>query len=780
MIGKTVSHYKIIEKLGEGGMGMVYRAEDTRLGRNVALKFLAPEMTRDPEARKRFEHEARAASALDHSNICTLHEIEETDEGRIFIVMSYYQGDSLREKLDRGPLPLKEALDIAIQIGEGLERAHESGITHRDIKPANIIITVRGEVKICDFGLAKLSGVTKLTREGTTLGTVEYMSPEQANGLEVDNRSDIWSLGIVLYHMLTGHSPFRGEYDQSVIYSIINDDPEPVTALRSGLPVEIDRIMTKALAKKPEERYQHVSDLLVDLRTLNQGKESSKGPPKSTAGKGAGHKWIITAAVAVIVIAAALLLRGFLPGERNGKIDSIAVLPLDNISQEQDQEYFVEGMTEALIASLARVENIKVISRTSIMRYKDHSKTIPEIGRDLDVDAIVEGSVMRADGRVRITAQLIEARTDRHLWANSYSRDLRDILALQSEVAGAIAREIKVSVLPKELSSNTVERSIDPSAHEAYLKGRYQWNKRTREGLERSIGYFQEAVSIDPDFVRAHAGLADGYIVLADWGFMLPKDGYARGKEIALRTIELDPTLGEAHASYAATLKLLDYRWEEAESEFQKAIELSPNYATGYQWYGELLMQLGRDEEAITMMKKALELDPLSLMINGTYASVLYYADRYDQSLAQCERTLELDDDFIFVLYLMHSIYVEKGMYEKAVQAAKRLLKTCGAENEIMELTEKKYRNEGVEGYVRFFIREGIDYSGQQYNNPYYKATFYAFLEDYDSAFTHLEKALDAGSMLSCGLRIENMLDPIRKDPRFTAMLQRVGLAEPE
>ncbi len=781
MIGKTVSHYKIIEELGRGGMGEVYLAEDTKLHRKVALKFLPSEFTRDPAAKERFMHEARAASALDHPNICNIHEIDETDDGRTFICMAYYEGVPLKERLAQGPLGLEEAIDTALQIGTGLERAHESGITHRDIKPANIMVTDRGEVKIVDFGLAKLGGTTKLTKEGTTLGTVEYMSPEQARGAEVDHRTDIWSLGVVLYQMIAGRPPFEREYEQAVMYAIMNDDPEPVTALRTGVPLEIDRILGKALAKNPDERYQVVGDLLVDLRAVRRQIEAGHRAPRPTVPRKTGTpKWIYISAAAVVIVIAAVLLRGFLLTGRTDAIDSIAVLPLDNISQDSEQDYFVDGMTEVLIAHLARIKSLKVISRTSVMRYKDHEKSLPDVARELDVDAIVEGSVMRAGDRVRITAQLIDARTDEHLWANTFDRDLKDILDLQSEVAQNIAREIKISLTPREETRLAGSQQIDPAAHEAYLRGRYHWNKRTKDGIERSIEYFEEAIRIDPDFALAHAGLADAYIVLADWGHILPREGYAKGKEIALRALELDPDLGEAHASYAAALKLLDYRWEDSEREFRRALELNPNYATAHQWYAELLNHLGRFDEAIAMNERALELDPLSLIINAIHALILQYAGRDGEAIEQCERALELDPCFVLSYTVMQMSYQARGMYEEALGPIKKSMECMGIDADTIRILDDTFESGGQDALNRLFIDAGMTmyYSEGTFNIPYYIATAYAQLGEADSAFVCLERNFELGTMHVCELGIDRLLDPLRSDPRFTEMLRRVGLAE--
>jgi len=560
MTGKIISHYKILEKLGGGGMGVVYKAEDAKLKRSVALKFLPFDLTRDDEAKERFVHEAQAASALDHPNICNIHEIDETADGQIFICMAYYEGETLKKKVASGKatpagLQVANTIDIAMQIAQGLARAHEAGITHRDIKPANIMITNRGEVKIVDFGLAKLAGRTKITKSGTTMGTVAYMSPEQAQGAETDHRTDIWSLGVVLYEMLTGQLPFRGEYEMAMMYSIVNTDPKTVRSLRSEVSVGLEQIINKALAKKPEERYQQIDELLADLKSPTQKSESKK--PFSTRKLAIGRRGYLYAGLAVLILG--VVLAGiFLRPKSAEAIDSIAVLPLENMTGDPNQEYFVDGMTEALIANLAKISSLRVISRTSIMQYKKARKSLPDIAKELNVAAIVEGSVLRSDGRVRITAQLIDAPKDRHMWANSYDRDLRDVLALQSEVTTAIVREIQVKLTPQEQTQLTKTRTVTPQAYDAYLQGRYFLKKWTEEDSKKALKYFQEAIELDPTYAQAHAGLADYYTQSSFWGFIFPKDSYPKAKAAAAKALELDETIAEAHNTLAQIKLVFD------------------------------------------------------------------------------------------------------------------------------------------------------------------------------------------------------------------------------
>jgi non-specific serine/threonine protein kinase len=444
MIGQTISHYKILEKLGEGGMGVVYKAEDTKLKRAVALKFLPPGLTRDPEAKERFLHEAQAAAALEHQHICNIYEIDESED-QIFIVMSCFEGQTIKEKIDSGPLKIDEALKIAIQAAEGLQAAHEKEIVHRDIKSANIMVTGKGQTKIMDFGLAKLKGQTKITKEGTTLGTASYMSPEQAQGADVDHRTDIWSLGVVLYEMITGQLPFRGEYEQALVYSIMNEQPEPLTALRTGVPMELERIVNKTLAKDPSERYQHADDLMVDLRNLKKDTKPGMSVPGKKVRIDTPQKPIKRLVIGAVVIILVLLVGYWFLSKKQSQppvvvsedLKSIAVLPFVNMSADKNQEYFCDGMTEDIITKLSQVTDLKVISRTSVMLYKDKKKRIRDIGEELNVAAILEGSVRKGGNRLRITAQLINTKTEAHIWADAFDRDIdiKDVFNVQSEVA---------------------------------------------------------------------------------------------------------------------------------------------------------------------------------------------------------------------------------------------------------------------------------------------------------------------------------------------------------
>jgi serine/threonine-protein kinase len=777
MIGKTISHYRILEKLGEGGMGVVYKAEDTKLGRHVALKFLPPALTMNAEARERFMQEARAASALDHRNICNIHDIEQTDDGQVFIAMAYYDGATLKERIEQGPLKLDEAIDIAIQAADGLARAHEGGITHRDIKPANIMITDRGEAKLLDFGLAKLKGAADLTKAGTTLGTTGYMSPEQAHGGLIDHRSDVWSLGVVLYEMVTGRRPFSGEYEQTIIYSILNDEPEPVTALRANLPIELDRVIGKALAKNPSERYLTMNDLLVDLRSLEKRMGQRGEPITRPKGAFSGKRIALATGAAAVIIATVIVAWPHLFPHRAVAIDSIAVLPLDNLSGDPAQEYFADGMTEALITDLAKIGALKVISRTSVMRFKDTTEPLPKIARDLGVDAVVEGSALLIGDRVRITAQLIEAATDRHIWAESYERDLRDVFSMQQEVARSIAAAIQVALTPAEKATLAEAARVDPKVHDLYLRGRYHWNKRLPEDLTKSIEYFESAIDLDPRFAPAYAAIAEVYVVIANWGYAAPRETYARSKQYAEKSIEIDSTLPGAWASLGEVEEYLNFNWREAERLFRKAIELNPNYSTSHLWYALYLSDAGRRDEALEEMERARTLDPLGLAVNHVKAKILYRNERYEDAIAQCRMILDLDKEFRAPILVAAFSYAAMGKYAEYAREMQTVIAYYQKAPGYAEEAGRAFERGGKEALWRWNTENIDKYALWPSNSPAYKAMNYANLGETDRAIEELQKAMDTRSLVVFDV-IRDPVSPLRDDPRFKKILEQVGLTQ--
>jgi serine/threonine protein kinase/tetratricopeptide (TPR) repeat protein len=778
MIGQTISHYKILEKLGEGGMGVVYKAEDTRLKRTVALKFLPQQLTSDSEVKTRFTQEAKAASALDHPNICTIHEIDETDEGELFMAMACYEGETLKERIARGPLPLEEAIDIAQQIGQGLSKAHAKEIVHRDIKPANIFVTDDGLVKILDFGLAKLVGQTRLTRKGTTMGTVAYMSPEQARGEEVDHRSDLWSLGVVLYEMVTGKLPFRGEHEQATIYSILNDEPKPLTDFCENIPKELAHVVEIAMAKSPNDRYPSVGDLLAALRSCQAHLKAEKTANVEDRGREMQRKKTLRYSSVAALVILLVVVGLFLAPERGEGIGSIAVLPLENLSGDPEQEYFADGMTDELISNIAKVSALRVISRTSVMRYKDTDKSLPEIARELNVDAIVEGSVLRSGNRIRISAQLIHAAKDEHLWAESYERDLRDILSLQRELARVIATRIDIELTPQEESALASTRSIDPEAHEAYLKGRYQWNKRTRDGLEKSVDFFERAIARDPGYAHAYVGLADAYIVLADLDYRAPRDCYPKAKELVERALEIDEHLAEAQNTQAYIKYSYEWNWAEAESGFKRAIELNPSYATARQWYSEYLCTLGRHDEAINESQRAQELDPLAVMIHTNTGIIFYCAGRFDQAIEQCHKALEINDDFYLALYYLAQSSRERGQYDEAFEGYVRMLQALGLDGEEMDRLRQIYNTSGLDGYYRWFVDEGFEKINALEVLRWQFIVSCVYLGETDLALEWLARCVEEHRRWVLDMGIEPAFTELRSDSKFADLLRQMGLEQ--
>ncbi len=689
MINKTISHYKILEKIGEGGMGVVYKAEDTKLKRIVALKFLPPELTRDKESKKRFLHEAQAASAMDHPNICTVHEIGETEDGQMFIAMGYYEGKTLKEKIANSPLPIANAINIAIQIAEGLNKAHVKEIVHRDIKSANIIITAEGTAKILDFGLAKLRGRTKLTKEGSTLGTIDYMSPEQASGEESDHRSDIWSLGVLLYEMVTGQVPFKGEYEQAIMYSIMNEEPEPVTGLRTGIPMELERIINKTLNKDISTRYQNITDMIVDLKNLiKKSEKTTKDPQKGIVKKKRvlskkTFKWWGLILPVVLVMAGYLLLKEKPQTEKpstqktseieklseNQWKNSIAVLPFSNISADKEQEYFCDGITEEIITKLTTIKDLKVISRTSVMKFKKSEKTIKEIGLKLGVENVLEGSVRKDKNRIRITAQLIRVADDAHLWAKNYDRNLESIFEVQDEVSRAIANSLEVTLSPEVLDQFKSGETKNMLAYEYYLKGMYIFNSRYYLDMNDKTFYavvamFKKALEIDPNYARAYGGLSwaygNHYIVNRDIKY------FNLALKFARKTRELAPDSPEGYGGGIGHSYSMMGKYDLAYFEFKKALQKAPNNAILNFTIGFYYHKMGLYHQALQYCTRAIELDPLLLLPYITKARSSVYLRNYGQSVQYLNKALDFfpDQKYLIRLYCTHYLWMKN--YDKA------------------------------------------------------------------------------------------------------------------
>ncbi len=661
---------------------MVYKAQDVTLDRIVALKFLPPTLSPSADEKTRFILEAKAASSLDHPNICTVHEIGETADGRLFIAMSNYEGQSLSEKIKEGPVKISAAIEFAIQIADGLNAAHAKRIVHRDIKSSNVMATKTGQIKILDFGLSKKVGATLLTKTGATVGTVPYMSPEQARGEKVDQRTDIWSLGVVLYEMITGRLPFRSEYNEALVYSILNEDPPSPTSLRSDVPMELERIVNKTMRKEPGERYQHVEELLTDLRVLKKHFESGTTIGQSIKAQIEKRKrtYLYSGVAAAVILTAASLFLWHVANQNNNEIvpatartetpvnnvwkNSIAVLPFKNISADKEQEFFCDGITEQIITNLSNLRDLKVVARTSVMHFKNSDKTIPQIAQEMYVANVLEGSVRKSGNRIRISAQLIKADDGFHLWARDYDRELKDIFAVQDNVSTEIVRALKFNLTSEQTAILSKRYTDNTEAYQLYLKGLYFWDKRTQQDNEKATEFFEKAIRVDPNYALAMAGLADTYLFQS----LLPRKlSMPRAKETALRALATDSTLAEAQTTLAFVTMNYEFDWKGAERGFKRAIELNPNYPIAPQFYGTCMLLQGRTDEGLREIKRALELDPVSLAINWSFGMNLYLARRYDQAIEQLKRTLQMEPGYSLALGTLAQAYLQKGLNGQAI-----------------------------------------------------------------------------------------------------------------
>jgi len=775
--GSTLAgRYKIIEELGRGGMGVVYQAEDTKLKRTVALKFLPPELTHISEVNERFMREAQAAAALDHPNICTVYEFDETEE-TTFISMAYIEGQSLRKKIESDPLELDESLKIAMQVAEGLQEAHKKGVIHRDIKSANIMVTETAQAKIMDFGLARVSGTTLLTKEGSTMGTIAYMSPEQARGQEVDFRTDIWSLGVVLYEMFSGLLPFKGEHDQSVVYSILNEKPKPVTDLRSEIPMSIGQVVSKALEKNPDERYQHIEELLDDLKSISAGIVPDEIKVRLRKAKLLKRKRAILYAgsagfVILMIVLALTLFTG-----RSDAIESIAVLPLENLTGDAEKDYFVDGITDELIGHLGQISALRVISRQSVMQYRGSDKPLPEIARELNVDAVLEGSVQQVGDSVRIRVQLIDVLPqERNLWGQTYERAMTDVLEMYNEVARAIVNEVQITLTPKEETRLASALQVNPQAYEAYLKGISHLYKLTPPELDAALHYFEQALETDPNYALAYTGISFVWVGRQQMGLVIPSEATPKAKEAAQRALELDDTLAEVHYTWAIIRTWSDWDWEGGEQAFKRALELKPNYAEALVYYSNLLCYVGRLDEALAKAERAVQLDPLNSIILTISGSVLEYLHRFDDVIELAQKALRTSPNDPVGHNSLWGSYYMKGMYEESLESAKALFMGLGFA-EIAEVMAQGYEEDGYSGAMTSAAEIMVAFSKQTYISPYYIAMMYAFAGDKENTIEWLEKGYEMKDPMMPYISAFTF-DLLDDEPRYQDLLRQMNLPE--
>ncbi len=774
--GSTLAgRYTIIEELGRGGMGVVYKAEDTKLKRTVALKFLPPELTHISEVKERFVREAQAAAALDHPHICTVYEFDEAEE-TTFISMAYIEGQSLRKKIESGPLELDEALKIATQVAEGLQEAHKKGVVHRDIKSANIMVTEKGQSKIMDFGLARMTGTTMLTQEGTTMGTIAYMSPEQARGEEVDHRTDIWSLGVVLYEMFCGQLPFKGDHEQTVLYSILNKKPKPITDLKTDIPVSIGQVVSKALEKNPDKRYQQAEELLDDLKSISAGivPEEIKARLRKEKLRKRKRTILYAGAAGLIIIMAVIALNLFTG--RAKAIDSIAVLPLKNLMGDPEQDYFVDGVTDELIGQLGQISGLKrVISRTSVMQYKDTDKSLPEIARELNVDALVEGTVYQVGESVSIKLQLFDALPEeRSLWTKRYDRPKTDVLVMYNEMASAIADNIQVKLTAEETTRLAGARQVNTEAYEAYLKGMSSLMRLNPEDIEAGIHYLETALEKDPDFALAHAGVANFWCLQQVMGSLPPNETTPLFRAAAQRALDLDPTLAEVHY-VDAFVKWFGWDWKGAEEAFKRAIEINPNYPEARAQYSQLLAILKRPEEAIVQAQQAIELDPFNPVIMGLYGSTFSMVGRYDEGMAMAHKELRMSPNSSLGLQILWWGHHYKGEYDQAFEGAKAYYTAMGLAP-IVQIMEEGYETGGYFEAMRGAAEAMASAAQEQYIQPYWLAILFAVAGEKEKCLDWLEKGYETKDPMHAYFTELELRGLIHDEPRYQELLRKMNL----
>ena len=749
MIGGSISHYTVLEKVAEGGMGEVYKATDTRLKRTVALKFLRKRLFENTDEKVRFIAEARSAGSLDHPNICTIYDIDEID-GRLFIAMAYIEGQSLRQVIEdhaerKARLTIEEIIRIACKTAEGLGAAHKKNLLHFDVSPGNIMVADDGQIKITDFGLARRADLQMTGRMGKTTGTMAYMSPEQARGDPADPRTDIWSLGVCLYQMLTGDLPFQGDHAPAVFYSIVNEDPHPVKKLRPDTPIELATLVNKAIAKDADDRYASADEMIDALRgvldAMRHGANGGNGA--RTAQKDLDH--------------------------------AIAVLPFTNMSADPEQEFFCDGITEDILNGLAQVEGLRVVARTSSFAFRHKVDDIREIGNRLGVGMVLEGSVRKSGDRIRITAQLINVANGYHVWSDQYDRKLEDVFAIQDEISDAIVQMLKLKMVD-EAGKGFKRYTQNLDAYTHYLKGRYYWNKRNEWGINKGISYFQRAIDEDPSYAIAYAGLADSYNLLGFYSIGAPLDVFPKAVAAANKALELDDQLADGYTSLGFAKMFHEWDWAGAEEMFLKAIELSPDYPTANHWYAEYLVLRGGSENVVEQSQKALRSDPLSLIIHTLLGWLIYFERKYDDAIEQYGRTLEMDSRFVPANFFQGLAMVKAERYDEAIARFERASDLFGRSNVFLAARGYAYACAGRNEEARRVLLELDALSAHEHVPYYFVAATYAGMGEMSDAAAWLSRAYHQRDSWLTFLKVDPIWDCCRGEEALEAMLRRIGL----